>query len=45
VLGGIGKIIIDDKIGSGVVPYLPLDQVTRPPGGAASPSTAGGGVR
>ena len=43
VLGGIDKVIIDNKGGTGVVPYLPLDQLTRPPG--ASTSTATGGVR
>lgn len=35
VLGGTDKIILDDKAGSGVVPYLPLDQIRR------TPSTSG----
>ncbi len=31
VLGSVDKVIIDDKAsGAGVVPYLPLDQITRP---------------
>jgi membrane protease subunit HflK len=31
VLGDVDKVIIDDKAkGAGVVPYLPLDQITRP---------------
>jgi membrane protease subunit HflK len=43
VLGGIDKVIIDNKGGTGVVPYLPLDQLARPPG--ASTSTVTGGAR
>jgi modulator of FtsH protease HflK len=31
VLGGSDKIILDSKSGSGVVPYLPLDQLKRKP--------------
>jgi membrane protease subunit HflK len=31
VLGGTDKIILDSKAGSGVVPYLPLDQLQRKP--------------
>jgi len=31
VLGGADKIILDTKAGSGVVPYLPLDQLQRKP--------------
>ena len=31
VLGGADKIILDNKGGSGVVPYLPLDQLQRKP--------------
>ena len=27
VLGGTDKIILDSKVGQGVVPYLPLDQL------------------
>jgi membrane protease subunit HflK len=37
VLGGIDKIIIDESAGSGVVPYLPLDQLNR------SSNSQGGG--
>ena len=29
VLGGTDKIIIDDSVGQGVVPYLPLDSLPR----------------
>ena len=31
VLGDMDKIIVDENAGSGVVPYLPLDQVRRQP--------------
>ncbi|MGE0611754.1 MAG: FtsH protease activity modulator HflK, partial [Hyphomicrobiales bacterium] len=30
VFGGMDKIIIDEKGGTGVVPYLPLNELTRP---------------
>ncbi|MGF1605054.1 MAG: FtsH protease activity modulator HflK [Rhodothalassiaceae bacterium] len=30
ILTGMDKIILDDKAGQGVVPYLPLDQVRQP---------------
>jgi modulator of FtsH protease HflK len=30
VMGGSEKIILDDKAGQGVVPYLPLDQLRNP---------------
>ncbi|NWG72254.1 MAG: FtsH protease activity modulator HflK, partial [Parvularculaceae bacterium] len=30
VLGPMNKVMIDDQAGKGVVPYLPLDQLTRP---------------
>ncbi|MEO0792269.1 MAG: FtsH protease activity modulator HflK [Pseudomonadota bacterium] len=48
VFAGTNKIIIDGQAGRGVVPYLPLDQVNRPParssaGPNASQSSAGGG--
>lgn len=33
ILGGMDKIILDGEAGSGVVPYLPLDQVTKKKGG------------
>ena len=45
VLGGADKIIIDSgKDGSGVVPYLPLNELT-PPRAAAQPSPPTGGQR
>ena len=34
VLGGADKIIIDGKAGQGVVPYLPLDQLSKRKDGA-----------
>ncbi len=34
VLGASNKIIIDDESGEGVVPYLPLNELNRRPGGA-----------
>ena len=41
VLGGADKIILDSGAGgSGVVPYLPLNELTRPPQ-TANPATAG----
>jgi membrane protease subunit HflK len=41
VLGGTEKIIIDSNAGgTGVVPYLPLNELTRRP---ATPPQAGGG--
>jgi membrane protease subunit HflK len=47
VLGGADKIIIDSgKDGGGVVPYLPLNELTRPPQPRSqSPSPATGGNR
>jgi membrane protease subunit HflK len=30
VLGGADKIILDSKESAGVLPYLPLDQLTKP---------------
>jgi membrane protease subunit HflK len=44
VLGNTDKIIIDDKAGgTGVVPYLPLDQLNRtaPRPGSTTGSTGG----
>ena len=42
LLGSVDKVIIEDKAGgTGVVPYLPLDQLTRPSGG----NTGSGGVQ
>ncbi len=32
VFGGTDKIILDSKGGSGVVPYLPLNELTKKPG-------------
>ncbi len=32
VFGGTDKIILDSKSGSGVVPYLPLNELTKKPG-------------
>ena len=31
VLGGMNKIVIDEQAGSGIVPYLPLNELTRRP--------------
>ena len=36
VFGGMDKVIIDQSGGTGVVPYLPLDALTR------APATGGG---
>jgi len=44
VLGGADKIIIDSKDGTGVVPYLPLNELSRQPH-TQSPSTSSGGQR
>jgi len=39
IMGGMDKVLIDNRLGgSGVVPYLPLDELTRR-GGAAAPAT------
>jgi membrane protease subunit HflK len=40
LFGGTDKIIMDSGAGGGVVPYLPLDQLTRRP--PAAPQTGGG---
>jgi membrane protease subunit HflK len=38
IFGGMDKVIIDDKgNGQGVVPYLPLDQLTRRPAAGGTP--------
>jgi membrane protease subunit HflK len=46
VLGNTSKIIVDSKDGAqGVVPYLPLDELSKPPartGQNQSPSNSGG---
>ncbi len=44
VLGGANKVILDQKAGPGVVPYLPLPQI-NPSGGKPSASAAGKGPR
>ncbi|HZP18858.1 MAG TPA: FtsH protease activity modulator HflK [Bauldia sp.] len=45
VLGSMDKVILDEKGGPGVVPYLPLDQLTRrPPAPPAAPSAGGDSV-
>jgi modulator of FtsH protease HflK len=42
VLGGTDKIILDSRGGgSGVVPYLPLGELTRPPQSRAQPQAGG----
>jgi membrane protease subunit HflK len=43
VLGGTDKIILDSGAegGSGVVPYLPLNELTRPPQTRAQPQSGG----
>ena len=45
LFGGTEKIIIDSGAGQGVVPYLPLNELTRPrpptPPAAATPQTGG----
>jgi len=40
ILPGVNKIVLDDLASKQVVPYLPLDQVIRPPR-----SPAAGGAR
>ena len=40
VLGGTDKIIIDSKDGNGVVPYLPLNELTKPPQTSQTPSSS-----
>jgi len=42
LFGGTDKIIIDSGTSSGVVPYLPLDQLTTPRRPPAAPQTGGG---
>jgi membrane protease subunit HflK len=48
LFGGTDKIILDSGAGSGVVPYLPLTELTRPqnprpaaPNPAQTPQTGG----
>ena len=47
ILGDVGKIILDPAVagadgGSGVVPFLPLNELMRNPGGPAAAATATG---
>jgi membrane protease subunit HflK len=43
LFGGTDKVILDSGGGgSGVVPYLPLDQLLRRPQQPGSPQTGGG---
>ena len=46
VFGSTEKIIVDQSAGSGIVPYLPLNELTRRPA-PSEPSTSGqtGGTR
>jgi membrane protease subunit HflK len=50
VLGDVGKVILDPAVmggaggGSGVVPFLPLDQLVRPSGLPASPAQGAAGA-
>ena len=42
VLGGMDRIILDSRVGgSGVVPYLPLNELTRSPQTRAQPQAGG----
>ncbi len=43
LFGGTDKIIMDSGAAGGVVPYLPLDQLTRRPAAAPPPPATGGG--
>jgi membrane protease subunit HflK len=43
VLGGADKIILDSKDAQSVVPYLPLGEITRPPGRPAIAPAPGAG--
>jgi membrane protease subunit HflK len=42
VLGGADKIIIDGKDGAGVVPYLPLNDLNKPPQARTQTPATGG---
>jgi membrane protease subunit HflK len=42
LFGGTDKIIVDSGAAGGVVPYLPLDQLTRRPQPPGTPQTGGG---
>src|SRR5262249_24396769 len=41
LFGGTDKIIVDQSCGTGVVPYLPLDQLLRLSQQPAAPQTGG----
>jgi modulator of FtsH protease HflK len=41
LFGGTQKIILDAGTNSGVVPYLPLNELTRPPTPPQNPPTTG----
>jgi modulator of FtsH protease HflK len=43
LFGGTDKIIMDSGASAGVVPYLPLDQLTRRPAAPPPPPQTGGG--
>ncbi|MDR0809854.1 MAG: FtsH protease activity modulator HflK [Gemmobacter sp.] len=43
VLGNVDKVILDGKTSEGVLPYLPLDSLRRPPQEPAAPTTTTGG--
>ena len=36
ILGSVDKVIVDQNAGSGVVPYLPLDQLRKPATGGSN---------
>jgi membrane protease subunit HflK len=42
VLGGSNKVIMDSAASQGAVPYLPLNNLFKPPAAPASPATTGG---
>jgi membrane protease subunit HflK len=42
VMRGMDKVLIDNSMGgTGVVPYLPLSELTRPPAAGARPGGRG----
>jgi membrane protease subunit HflK len=45
LFAGTQKIILDAGAPSGVVPYLPLNELTRPQAPAQTPPAAAGGTR
>lgn len=42
VLSGLNKVILDDKSGSGVLPYLPLDQLKKAPPASGAKTKSNG---